>query len=142
MTSASQLHLSFPCYIPNSQEQPNVGHKGFRILPSSENAKLKGSSPSPPTQGSRAEAQEEQKVSRGLCRRVWLKHLEFSPHLFLMRLPDTHNPLWGWGGGEAGGRGIHFTNSFFLNSQNVFIYKAEQISHYLNVNPTVGISYD
>ena len=139
MTSASQLHLSFPCYVPNSQEQPNVGHKGFRILPSSKNAKLKGSSPSPPTQGSRAEAQEEQKVSRGLCRRVWLKHLEFFPRLFLMRLPDTHNPLWGWG--AAGGRGIHFTNSFFL-VKNVFIYKAEQISHYLNVNPTVDISYD
>lgn len=141
MTSASQLHLSFPYYVPNSQEQPNVGHKGFRILPSSKNAKLKGSSPSPPTQGSRAEAQEEQKVSRGLCRRVWLKHLEFFPRLFLMRLPDTHNPLWGWGWGEAGGRGIHFTNSFFL-VKNVFIYKAEQISHYLNVNPTVDISYD
>lgn len=61
MTSASQLYLSFPCYVPNSQVQPNVGHKDFRVLPSSENAKLKGSS-SPPTQGSRAETGRAESV--------------------------------------------------------------------------------
>ena len=41
---------------------------------------------------------------------VGLRHLELSPRLFLIRLPRTHNSLFG----EAGMRGLHLTAFSFL----------------------------